>query len=56
MPLFRSVRLGSTQRTRIEGAQSHVFDLVIELVELPLHHVSANRDGAQASAGEGETP
>lgn len=56
MPLFRSVRLGSTQRTRIEGAQSHVFDLVIELVALPLHHVSANRDGAQASAGQGETP
>lgn len=56
MPLFRSVRLGSTQRTRIEGAQSHVFDLVIELVELPLHRVSAERGAAQASAGEGETP
>lgn len=49
VPIVRRARLGATQRTRIDGAQSHAFDLSIELVPIPLH-ASRNRTGPGIAA------
>jgi len=54
-PLFRSVRLGSTQRTRIDGAQSHAFDLIVEVVPLPLgRHAAGIGNSAPLVVAESE--
>jgi len=57
-PIFRSVRLGSTQRTRIDGAQSHAFELMIEVVPLPLvtHSLTHQMAGPVVSAEVEQRP
>jgi len=48
-PIVRSARLGAIQRTRIEGAQAHAFDLLVELVALPADLAEGAGDPALVS-------
>lgn len=52
VPIVRRARLGSTQRTRIDGAQSHAFDLSVELVPIPLHARSVRTGSSIAATKE----
>ena len=54
-PIIRTVRLGATQRTRIDGAQSHAFELSLELVPLP-RQAAVNAATTPIAASEENRP